>query len=163
MAVTIRSANAHDAALIHAFVRELAAYENLLDSLEATERMIAAALFADNPRVFCDIADWDGRPAGFAMWFISFSSFRGRSGLYLEDLFVRPAFRRKGIATALFAHLARRCVREGMARFEWTVLDWNKPAIGFYRALGAELMDEWTICRVSGAALQRLARHTGAA
>jgi GNAT superfamily N-acetyltransferase len=145
-----------EAALVLAFVRELAAYEHLLDAVDATEAMVEAALFAPNPRAFCDIAEWDGEPAGFALWFANFSSFRGRHGLYLEDLFVRPAYRRRGIGSALFRHLARRCVAQGWTRFEWAVLDWNAPSIAFYRSLGADLMQEWTICRLTGDALARL-------
>jgi diamine N-acetyltransferase len=145
-----------EAGLVFAFVRELAEYEHLLDAVDASEVMIDAALFGPSPRVFCDIAEWDGEPAGFALWFANFSSFRGRHGLYLEDLFVRPAFRRRGIGSALFRHLARRCVTQGWTRFEWAVLDWNAPSIAFYRSLGAELMTEWTVCRLSGEALARL-------
>jgi GNAT superfamily N-acetyltransferase len=156
MAVAIRPVHPGEAALVLAFVRELAAYEHLLDAVDATEAMVEAALFAPNPRAFCDIAEWDGEPAGFALWFANFSSFRGRHGLYLEDLFVRPAYRRRGIGSALFRHLARRCVAQGWTRFEWAVLDWNTPSIAFYRSLGADLLQEWTICRLTGDALARL-------
>jgi GNAT superfamily N-acetyltransferase len=156
MAVAIRPARPGDAGLVFTFVRELADYEHLLDAVDATEAMIDAALFGPSPRAFCDIAEWDGEPAGVALWFANFSSFRGRHGLYLEDLFVRPAFRRRGIGSALFRHLARRCVAQGWTRFEWAVLDWNAPSIAFYRSLGAELMTEWTICRLTGDALARL-------
>jgi len=140
-----------------AFVCELAAYERLLDEVDANEAMIDAALFGPNARLFCDIAEWDGAPVGFALWFANFSSFRGRHGIYLEDLFVRPAFRRHGIGKALLRHLARRCVESGWARFEWSVLDWNAPSIAFYQSLGAVLMDGWTTCRITGDALARLA------
>jgi GNAT superfamily N-acetyltransferase len=156
MAVAIRPVRPGEAGLVLCFVRELAEYERLLDSVVATEAMIDAALFAPNPRVFCDIAEWGGEPAGFALWFPNFSSFRGRHGLYLEDVFVRPAFRRRGIGRALFRHLARRCVDEGWTIFEWAVLDWNAPSIAFYKALGADLRDDWTVCRLTGAALARL-------
>ena len=156
MAVVIRSARPGEAGLVLCFVRELAEYEHLLDAVDATEAMIDAALFGPNPRAFCDIAEWDGEAAGFALWFANYSSFRGRHGLYLEDLFVRPGFRRRGIGSALFRHLARRCVAQGWTRFEWAVLDWNAPSIAFYQSLGAELMAEWTICRLSGEALARL-------
>jgi GNAT superfamily N-acetyltransferase len=157
MTIAIRPVRPGEAGLVLAFVRELADYEHLLDAVDATEAMIDAALFGPSPRVFCDIAEWDGAAAGVALWFANFSSFRGRHGLYLEDLFVRPAFRRRGIGSALFRHLARRCVTQGWTRFEWAVLDWNAPSISFYRSLGAELMTEWTICRLSGDALARLA------
>jgi GNAT superfamily N-acetyltransferase len=157
MTVAIRSARPGDAGLVLAFVRELAAYERLLDEVDATEAMIDAALFGPNARLFCDIAEWDGAPAGFALWFANFSSFRGRHGIYLEDLFVRPAARRLGIGQALLRHLARRCVEQGWTRFEWSVLDWNAPSIAFYQSLGAVLMDGWTTCRITGDALARLA------
>ena len=158
MSVSIRPVRPGEAGLVLEFVRELAAYERLLDAVDATEAMIDAALFAPNPRVFCDIAEWDGEPVGLALWFLNFSSFRGRHGIYLEDLFVRPAYRRRGIGRALLRHLARRCVADGWTRFEWSVLDWNAPSIAFYKSLGAELLDEWTICRITGDALVRLAR-----
>lgn len=157
MSLTIRSATATDAALILAFVRELADYEKLLHEVEAREADIARDLFGEHPRVFCDIADWDGEPAGFALWFYNYSTFRGRHGLYLEDLYVRPPYRGQGIARALMRHLARRCVDEGLGRFEWWVLNWNEPAIRFYRSIGAAPMDEWTVQRVTGDALKALA------
>ncbi len=161
MSVAIRPARSGEAGLVFSLVRELAAYERLLDAVDATEAMIDAALFGPAPRVFCDLAESDGAPAGFALWFANFSSFRGRHGIYLEDLYVRPAHRRRGIGRALLRHLARRCVAEGWTRFEWSVLDWNAPSIAFYRSLGAELLEEWTMCRVGGDALARLAQ-TGA-
>ena len=139
-------------------VRELADYEKLLHEVEATEADIHAALFGSNPRVFCEIAEWNGEPAGFAFWFITFSTFSGRSGIYLEDLFVRPVHRGNGIGKALLAHLAKQCVDNGWSRLQWSVLDWNTPSIEFYKSLGAELMDEWTVCRVGGLALQALAQ-----
>ena len=145
--------------LILALIRELAEYEKLLHEVEATEAMIGAALFEDHPRLFCEIAEWDGEPAGVALWFDNFSTFSGRSGIYLEDLFVRPAFRGKGIGKALLSYLAKACVANGWSRLQWSVLDWNKPSIAFYKSLGAVLMDEWTVCRVNGPALQRLAKE----
>ena len=159
MSLSIRPARPGDAGLVLALVGELAAYEKLVDALDATEEMIAAALFGPNPRVFCDIAEWQAAPAGFSLWYPSFSSFRGRHGIYLEDLFVRPAFRRRGIGRALLARLARRCADEGWTRFEWSVLDWNRPSIDFYTSMGAVLMDDWTVCRLSGPALARLAQE----
>ena len=120
--------------------------------------MIYAALFSDNPLLFCEIAEWDGEPAGFAVWFVNFSTFSGRSGIYLEDLFVRPAYRGKGIGKALLAYLAKLCVEKGWARLQWSVLDWNTPSIAFYKSLGAVMMDEWTVCRVNGPALAALAK-----
>jgi GNAT superfamily N-acetyltransferase len=158
MSLVIRRARPEEAGLVLSFVRELAEYEKLVHELEATEAMIADALFGSNPRLFCEVAEWDGEPAGFAVWFVSFSTFSGRHGIYLEDLFVRPPFRRNGIGKALLVHLAGECVANGWSRLQWSVLDWNTPSIEFYRSLGAALMDEWTVCRVSGPALARLAR-----
>jgi GNAT superfamily N-acetyltransferase len=157
MSISIRPVRPGEAGLVLELVRELAAYERLLDCVDATDQMIDAALFAPTPRIFCDIAEWEDRPAGLALWFLNFSSFRGRHGIYLEDLYVRPAYRRRGIGRALFRHLAQRCVADGWTRFEWSVLDWNAPSIAFYKSLGAELLDEWTMCRITGDALVRLA------
>jgi GNAT superfamily N-acetyltransferase len=153
----IRPARPGEAALVLQFVRELAQYEKLSHEVDATEAMIDAALFAPDPRAFCDIAERNGAPVGFALWFLNFSSFRGRHGVYLEDIFVRPAHRGKGIGKALLRHLAGRCIAEGWTRLEWAVLDWNAPSIAFYRAHGAVLLDDWTICRLTGDALARLA------
>ena len=157
MCLIIRRARPDEAGLVLSLVRELAEYEKLLDEVEATEAMIGEALFAGNPRLFCDIAEWNGEVAGCALWFVNFSTFSGRSGIYLEDLFVRPAQRGKGIGKALLSHLARQCVANGWSRLQWAVLDWNTPSIEFYKSLGAVLMDEWTVCRVGGPALMALA------
>lgn len=157
--LTLRPAVPSDAALVFSLVRELAEYERLLHEVEATEKMIAEAMFSDTPRVFADIAEWEGAPAGLALWFYNFSTFRGRHGIYLEDLFVRPAMRGHGIGKALLQGLARRCAAEGLARLEWSVLDWNEASIGFYRSLGAVAKDEWTVYRLSGAALARLGKN----
>jgi GNAT superfamily N-acetyltransferase len=157
--LAIRAAVPADAALIFALVRELADYEKLSGEMDATPEAIAAALFTSEPRLFCDIAEWNGEPAGFSVWFLNFSTFRGRHGIYVEDLFVRPAFRKRGIGKALMARLARRCVEQDLARFEWAVLDWNAPSIEFYRSIGAQVMDEWRICRLSGEALQAFANE----
>jgi len=158
MSLSIRPARPGEAGLAFGFVRELAEYEKLTPEVEATEAMIDAALFGPEPRVFCDFAEWDDAPVGFALWFLNFSTFSGRSGIYLEDLFVRPAFRGKGIGKALLSHLARLGIENRCARLQWSVLDWNAPSIAFYRSLGAELMDEWTLCRVHGSALTALAK-----
>jgi len=157
VSLVLRAAAPADAALIFALVRELAEYEKLAGEVAATEQQIAAALFGSEPRLFCEIAEWSGEPAGFAVWFLNFSTFRGRHGIYLEDLFVRPPFRKRGIGKALMARLAKRCVEEGYARFEWAVLNWNAPSIAFYKSIGAQVMDEWKICRLSGEALQAFA------
>ena len=153
----IRPATPADSGLVFDLVHELAVYERLEADVDATPEMIAGALFGPAPRVFCDIAEWHGQPAGFALWFYNFSTFRGRHGIYLEDLFVRPAQRGHGLGKALLAHLARRCVTENLARLEWSVLDWNTPSIDFYKAQGAVMLDGWTTCRVTGSALWRLA------
>ncbi|QRM30875.1 GNAT family N-acetyltransferase [Microvirga sp. VF16] len=159
MSLSIRPAAPSDSLLIHTFIRELAEYERLAHEVDATEADIAKALFGANPRVFADIAEREGEPVGFVLWFYNFSTFRGRHGIYLEDLFVRPAFRSKGIGRALLRHLARRCIDEGLARLEWWVLDWNEPALRVYRSIGAIPMDEWTVQRVTGSALRQLAEE----
>ena len=160
MSLQIRRARPGEARLVLTLVRELAEYEKLLHEVEASEADIDAALFGDNPRLFCEIAEWQSEPVGFAVWFLNFSTFSGRSGIYLEDLFVRPPQRGKGIGKALLAHLARTCVANGWSRLQWSVLDWNTPSIEFYQSLGAQLMDGWTVCRLGGAALTALARGT---
>jgi GNAT superfamily N-acetyltransferase len=159
MPLRIVSARPEHSGLIYSLLRELAEYEKLLHEVEATEAGIAAALFSDNPRLFCEIAEWNGEGVGFAVWFLNFSTFSGRHGIFLEDLFVRPAFRGKGIGKALLAHLARKCVENGWSRLQWSVLDWNAPSIAFYKSLGAVLMDEWTLCKLNGPALAALARQ----
>jgi GNAT superfamily N-acetyltransferase len=159
MTLVIRPARPGDAALALRFVRELAEYEKLLHEAVATEAMIDDALFGPNPRVFCDFAEWDGEPVGFALWFLNFSTFRGKAGIYLEDLFVRPSHRGKGIGKALMIHLARKCIENDWASFRWSVLDWNTPSIDFYKSLGAVLLDEWTVARISDDALVRLAER----
>lgn len=158
MSLTIRRARPDEAGLVFSLVLELADYEKLLHEVQASEADIAEALFGANPRLYCDIAEWNGEPAGFAVWFVNFSTFAGRHGIYLEDLFVRPALRGKGIGKALLVHLAKQCLANGWSRLQWAVLDWNAPSIAFYKSLGAEMMDEWTICRVSGEALSALAQ-----
>jgi GNAT superfamily N-acetyltransferase len=159
MTLTIRPAAPADAATIADFVRELADYERLPQEAVATPDDFAAALFGPSPKVFCEIAEVDGAPAGFALWYYSFSTWLGRHGLYLEDLYVRPAFRGVGAGKALLATLARRCLDEGLPRFEWEVLDWNSPAIDFYEAQGAVLMRGWEPVRLSGEPLRRLAEQ----
>ena len=158
MSLSIRAARSADSALIFALVRELAEYEKLTHEVDATEAQIAAALFFDPPRLYCDIAEWSGNAVGFAVWLLHFSTFSGRPGLYLEDIFVRPEFRGRGIGKALMARLAQQCLENGYARFEWTVLDWNAPSIAFYKSIGAQVMDEWKICRLSGEPLAKFAQ-----
>jgi GNAT superfamily N-acetyltransferase len=157
VSLTIRAARPADTALIFALVQELAAYEKL--GVQATEQAIAQALFCENPRLFCDIAQWNGEGAGFATWFLNYSTFRGSHGIYIEDIFVRPAFRGKGIGKTLMARLARRCIEQGYGRCEWAVLDWNAPSIAFYQSIGAQVLQEWRICRLSGEALKSFAQQ----
>jgi GNAT superfamily N-acetyltransferase len=155
----IRPAEPSDAVLIFGFVRKLAEYERLLHEVVATEADVVRDLFGANPRVFCDLAFWDGAPAGFALWFLNYSTFRGRHGLYLEDLFVEPALRGRGIGKALLKRLAVRCQAEGLSRLEWMVLDWNSPSIAFYKSLGAVAVDDWTVFRLTGDALKKFAEQ----
>ncbi|HUN93052.1 MAG TPA: GNAT family N-acetyltransferase [Burkholderiaceae bacterium] len=156
MKLQIRPATAADATTVVGLIRALARYEKLEDRAVATEAEIVAELSNPRPLVEIVLAIDDGRAVGFAVYFHNFSTFLGRRGLYLEDLFVEPQARGRGYGAALIRHLARLAVERGCGRFEWAVLDWNEPAIGFYRALGAEVLPDWRICRVTGEALQRL-------
>ncbi|WP_375286908.1 GNAT family N-acetyltransferase [Sphingomonas sp.] len=153
----IRPATPADVPAVLRFVRELAEYEREPDAVEATEAMLHEALFGERPAAEAVIAEADGTPIGFALFFHNFSTWKGRSGLYLEDLYVTPAARGSGTGKALLRHLAGVALDRGCARFEWAVLDWNTPAIDFYRAMGAVAMEEWTVQRVDGDALARLA------
>lgn len=155
--ISIRPAAHGDAPLVLAFIRELAQYERLLDKVKINAADVEAILFGLCPRAFCDIAVVDGEEAGFALWFYSVSTFEGRHGLYLEDLYVRPAARGAGVGKALLAALARRCLEEGLTRMEWAVLNWNALAIGFYDALGATSKADWITRRLAGGALEKLA------
>ncbi len=157
----IRPATPEDVPLILEFIRALADYERLTSEVVATEAGLREGLFGPRRVAEALIAEWEGAPAGFAFFFHNFSTFIGKPGLYLEDLFVLPEMRGKGIGRALLAHLAKLTRDRGCARLEWAVLDWNEPAIGFYRALGAVAMDEWTVNRLSGDALKRLAERAG--
>ncbi len=156
MSVAVRDAVRADALLILKFVNDLATYEKLRHEAVATIADLERELFGPNPKVFCQIAEWNGAPAGFALWFYTFSTFLGRHGIWLEDLFVEPELRGHGIGKALLVDLARRCVREQLGRFEWSVLDWNQPSIDFYASQGAIFMDGWRRCRVTGEALLKL-------
>ncbi len=155
--ITIRDATPADVGLIHGFIRALADYEKLLHEVVASEADVARALFGEGPRCYCDIAEQDGAPVGFALWFYNFSTFEGRFGIYLEDLFVVPEARGAGAGLALMRRLAQRCRDEGLKRLEWAVLDWNAPSIAFYDALGAAAKTDWITRRLSGEALERLA------
>lgn len=155
--LSIRPATADDAELVAQFIRELAEYERMADAAVATADDLRAQLFGPQPAAEVLLAEVDGEPAGFALFFHNFSTFLGKRGLYLEDLFVRPRFRGLGLGRHLMAMLARIAVQRDCGRFEWSVLDWNAPAIGFYRTLGATGMDEWTVQRLEGDALHSLA------
>lgn len=158
MPTTIRSATPADLPLIAAFIRELADYEKLAHEVRFDESTLARHLFGPRPHAEVLIGEVDGAPQGFALFFHNFSTFEGKPGIYLEDLFVRPAARGHGLGKALLKELARLAVERDCARLEWWVLDWNAPAIGFYRSLGARPMDDWTLMRVDGPALRALAK-----
>lgn len=157
--INIRSATIEDCALIRQFVHQLAVYEKLEDEAVATDEDIAASLFGDRPQAEVVIAERAGEPIGFALFFHNYSTFLGRRGLYLEDLFVIPEARGSGAGKALLKHLARLALERGCGRFEWWVLDWNEPAIDFYKSLGAEPMEDWTVFRLTGEALENLAKE----
>ncbi len=155
--VTIRRAQPGEAGVVFGLVEKLAVYERLELEVDVTEAMLDDALFGQCPRIFCDFAELDGRPVGFALWFYNFSTFKGRHGIYLEDLFVEPEYQGRGIGKKLLRHLARRCVDEGLSRFEWWVLDGNESSTAFYKSLKSLAMDEWTVFRLTGEALEALA------
>ena len=156
MTLSIRPATRADLPLIAALIRELADYEKLADEVRFDEAVLGDHLFGPRPMAEVIIGEVDGVAQGFALFFHNFSTFEGRPGIYLEDLFVRPAARGGGLGKALLAHLAKLAMERGCARLEWWVLDWNEPAIGFYRKLGARPMDEWTTMRLDGEALAQL-------
>jgi GNAT superfamily N-acetyltransferase len=158
MPLQTRLATAADVPLILHFIRGLAEYERLPDAVVATEALLTEQLFGAHPGAEVLVAEWDGEPAGFALYCHNFSTFLGRRGIWLEDLYVEPAQRGQGIGKALLARLAAIAVERGCGRLEWSVLDWNVDAIGFYRSLGAVAMDEWTTFRVTGEALTALAQ-----
>ncbi|MFM5953912.1 MAG: N-acetyltransferase family protein [Novosphingobium sp.] len=156
MSLSIRPAAPADLPLIAQLIRDLAVYERLADEVRFDEAVLGVKLFGPRPYAEVVIGEIDGVPQGFALFFHNFSTFEGKPGIYLEDLFVRPEARGSGLGKALLAHLAALVVERDCARLEWSVLDWNEPAIGFYRNLGARLMDEWTVMRLDGPALARL-------
>lgn len=157
MTLSIRPATRDDLPLIAQFIRDLADYEKLAHEVRFDEATLGAKLFGARPYAEVVIGELDGVPQGFALFFHNFSTFEGRPGIYLEDLFVRPEARGSGLGKALLIHLAALCTERDCARLEWSVLDWNAPAIGFYQSLGARMMDEWTVMRVDGDALTSLA------
>lgn len=153
MSLILRKATLADAALIVGFIHDLASYERLSSECHATEEQVRASLFGSAPAAECLLAFVDGEAAGFAVYFFNYSTFLARAGLYLEDLFVKPAFRKKGVGRALILHLAKLANERKCGRMEWAVLDWNEPAIEFYQSLGAELLKEWRTFRLAGPAL----------
>lgn len=153
----LREAKKEDAQLIAQYTRELAEFEKLAHECRADPQLIAKWLFNDTPIAKCLLVEWDGKPAGFAMYFYNFSTFLSQPGIYIEDIFVRPDFRRKGIARTIFKHLAQKAVAEGCGRLEWSVLDWNSDAIASYKSFGAKSLDGWLIQRVAGDSLKKLA------
>lgn len=153
----IRQAERSDVPLILQFIRELAEYEKLSPEMVATPEDLLRDGFSNRPYFQVVIAEWDGEPAGFALYFYNYSTFQGRPGLYLEDLFVRPSYRGKGIGKALLVHLAKVAVEQNCGRYQWQVLDWNTPSIKFYESLDAQMMKQWLTMRVTGEALARLA------
>jgi GNAT superfamily N-acetyltransferase len=155
--LNIRSATVNDVGLILQFIRDLAEYEREPQAVTATEADLVRDGFGSDPKFRVVIAEWDGKPAGFALFFYNYSTWQGRPGLYLEDVFIRPEFRGKGIGKTLLVHLARLAVQENCGRFQWQVLDWNTPSIRFYESLGARVMKEWLTMRLEGEALVRLA------
>lgn len=159
----IRPAQPADTPLILAFIHDLAEYEKEPHAVKATEADLLRDGFGPQPYFQCLIAEWDGQPAGFAFYFFQYSTWEGRPSLYLEDLFVRPQFRKKGIGKALFVKLAQIAVEKLCTRFQWEVLDWNQPAIDFYESLGAKVMREWLNMRMTGEAIQTLAEQEGKA
>ncbi len=153
----MREASEEDVPLILSFIRELAEYEKLSHEVVATEEELRESLFGERRYAEVLIAEHDGSPAGFALFFHNFSTFLGKPGIYLEDLYVKPAFRGAGVGKKLLVHLARLAKRRGCGRLEWWVLDWNEPSIGFYESLDATAMDDWTVYRLAGKALEDLA------
>lgn len=155
--LSIRDAGKGDGALVFRFIAELADYEKLGHEVRATPELIEEMLTREDARTHAIIAEQDGVAVGMALYFYNFSTFLGRHGIYIEDLFVQPEQRGAGVGRAMLAHLARKAVAEGCGRLEWWVLDWNEPSIAFYEKLGAKAMDEWTVYRLDGDALQQLA------
>ena len=157
---SIKQATKEDVSLILSFIRELAEYEQLLHEVVATEQILLESLFGDTPRAEVLIGFSNGLPSSFVIYFYNYSTFLGRPGIYIEDLYVRPEFRGLGVGKKLLAHLAKICIDNDYPRLQWWVLDWNEDAISFYKKIGAEPMDEWTVFRVSGQELKKLASAT---
>lgn len=152
----IRPAKREEVGEVLQLIQDLATYEKAPDQVEASKDDLLNTIFAKEPRVFCDLVEVDGQIAGMAIWFLNYSTWQAKHGIYLEDLYIKPEFRARGYGKALLKHLAQICDKEGYGRLQWWVLDWNSPAIEFYRSFGAEAMDEWTVYRTSGQALKDL-------
>ena len=152
----IRPAKREEVGEVLQLIQDLATYEKAPDQVEASKDDLLNTIFAKDPRVFCDLVEVDGQIAGMAIWFLNYSTWQAKHGIYLEDLYIKPEFRARGYGKALLKHLAQICDKEGYGRLQWWVLDWNSPAIEFYRSFGAEAMDEWTVYRTSGQALKNL-------
>jgi GNAT superfamily N-acetyltransferase len=153
----LRDSQKEDTGLIVEYIKELAAFEQLSHECSASPERIQQWLFSSTPRAYCLLAEWEGKPAGFALYFYNFSTFLSKPGIYIEDVFIRPNCRRKGIARKIFQHLAQKALAEGCGRLEWSVLDWNKDAITLYESIGAMPMNGWLLQRLTGAALEKLA------
>jgi len=152
----IRPAKREEVGEVLQLIQDLATYEKAPDQVEASKDDLLNTIFAKDPRVFCDLVEVDGQIAGMAIWFLNYSTWQAKHGIYLEDLYIKPEFRARGYGKALLKHLAQICDKEGYGRLQWWVLDWNSPAIEFYKSFGAEAMDEWTVYRTSGQALKDL-------
>ncbi|MDP4751560.1 MAG: GNAT family N-acetyltransferase [Candidatus Nanopelagicales bacterium] len=152
----IRPAKREEVGEVLQLIQDLATYEKAPDQVEASRDDLLNTIFAKEPRVFCDLVEVDGQIAGMAIWFLNYSTWQAKHGIYLEDLYIKPEFRARGYGKALLKHLAQICDKQGYGRLQWWVLDWNSPAIEFYRSFGAEAMDEWTVYRTSGQALKDL-------
>ena len=152
----IRPAKREEVGEVLQLIQDLATYEKAPDQVEASSDDLLNTIFAKEPKVFCDLVEVDGQIAGMAIWFLNYSTWQAKHGIYLEDLYIKPEFRARGYGKALLKHLAQICDKEGYGRLQWWVLDWNSPAIEFYRSLGAKAMDEWTVYRTSGQALKDL-------
>ena len=152
----IRPAKREEVGEVLQLIQDLATYEKAPDQVEASKDDLLNTIFAKEPRVFCDLVEVDGQIAGIAIWFLNYSTWQAKHGIYLEDLYIKPEFRARGYGKALLKHLAQICDKEGYGRLQWWVLDWNSPAIEFYKSFGAEAMDEWTVYRTSGQALKDL-------
>ena len=152
----IRPAKSEEVGEVLQLIQDLATYEKAPEQVEASKEDLLNTIFVKDPRVFCDLVEVDGQVAGMAIWFLNYSTWQAKHGIYLEDLFIKPEYRGRGYGKALLKHLAKICDEKGYGRLQWWVLDWNSPAIEFYRSFGAEAMDEWTVYRTSGQALKDL-------